>query len=153
MPPSIVVGMKAVMPTRDIQESRVNTMSCVDHRLTGAAAITQSPATSIVVSASHTRRYAMPRLVRPYRPTLTAELRHRVRAQLRCGEREILVDVGRLSNIDAAGIGQLVRVYNVTKAVKAEFRLANATSRVREVLQRVGLFDMMDAGNAHVMRR
>ena len=88
----------------------------------------------------------MPRLVRPYRPTLTAELRHRVRAQLRCGEREILVDVGRLSNIDAAGIGQLVRVYNVTKAVKAEFRLANATARVRGVLQRVGLFDVMNAG-------
>jgi anti-anti-sigma factor len=89
----------------------------------------------------------MPRLARPYRPALTAELRHRVHAQLRCGEREILVDVGRLSNIDAAGIGQLVRVYNVTKAVKAEFRLANATARVRDVLQRVGLFDVMNAGH------
>ena len=89
----------------------------------------------------------MPRLARPYRPTLTAELRHRVHAQLRGGEREILVDVSRLSNIDAAGIGQLVRVYNVTKAVKAEFRLANATARVREVLQRVGLFDAMNAGH------
>lgn len=87
----------------------------------------------------------MPRLVRPYRPTLTAELRHRVHAQLRCGEREILVDVGRLSDIDAAGVGQLVRVYNVTKAAKAEFRLANATARVRGVLQLVGLFDVMNA--------
>jgi anti-anti-sigma factor len=94
----------------------------------------------------------MPRLVRPYRPTLTAELRHRVRAQLRRGEREILVDVGRLSNIDAEGIGQLVRVYNVTKAVKAEFRLANATARVREVLQRVGLFDVMTPATAHLTR-
>lgn len=106
----------------------------------------------MIVSARHSGHPPMPRPVRPYRPTLTAELRHRVHAQLRGGEREILVDVGRLSNIDAAGIGQLVRVYNVTKAVKAEFRLANTTARVREVLERVGLFDVMDAGNAPLTR-
>lgn len=88
----------------------------------------------------------MPRLVRPYRPTLTAELRHCVHGLLRGGEREIRVDVGRLSSIDAAGIGQLVRVYNVARAVKAELRLSNATARVREVLERVGLSDVMNAG-------
>jgi anti-anti-sigma factor len=87
-----------------------------------------------------------PSLLRPYGPTLTAELRHRVHALLRCGQREIVVDVGRLSSIDAAGVGQLVRAYNVTRALKGVLRLANATARVREALERVGLFDVLSAG-------
>lgn len=134
------------MPTSQIQESRVNTMPCVDGRLSRAAAINQSPATSIVVSV-HTGREATPRLVRPYRPTLTAELRHDVHARLRRGDREILVDVGRLSSIDAAGVGQLVRAYNITRARKAELRVANPAPRVREVLERVGLLDALSAGD------
>jgi anti-anti-sigma factor len=69
-----------------------------------------------------------------------------VRALLRCGQREIVVDVGRLSSIDAAAVGQLVRAYNVTRALKGGLRLANATARVREVLERVGLFDVLSAG-------
>jgi anti-anti-sigma factor len=69
-----------------------------------------------------------------------------VHALLRYGQREIVVDVGRLSSIDAAGVGQLVRAYNVTRALKSGLRLANATARVREVLERVGLFDVLSAG-------
>ena len=121
-------------------------MRRTDDRLTGAAQINQSPRTSIIVSGPPTRRDAVRRLVRPYRPTLTAELRHRVHALLRYGQREIVVDVGRLSSIDAAGVGQLVRAYNVTRALKSGLRLANATARVREVLERVGLFDVLSAG-------
>jgi anti-anti-sigma factor len=121
-------------------------MRRTDDRLTGAAQINQSPWTSIIVSGPPTRRDAVRRLLRPYGPTLTAELRHRVHALLRCGEREIVVDVGRLSSIDAAGVGQLVRAYNVTRALKGGLRVANATARVREVLERVGLFDVLRAG-------
>jgi hypothetical protein len=40
----------------------------------------------------------------------------------------------------------LVRAYNVTRALKGVLRLANATARVREVLERVGLFDVLSAG-------
>jgi anti-anti-sigma factor len=121
-------------------------MRFVDERLSGAAEISQSPWILIVVPAPQNRRDAMRRLPHPYRVTLTAELRHRVHALLRRGERTIVLDLGRLASIDAAGIGQLVRAYNVSRAATAGFRLANASARLRELLERVGLFDLLSAG-------
>ena len=71
------------------------------------------------------------------------ELRERVRTLLRRGERTILLDLDRVSQIDAAGVAELVRVYNMTTAMNGSLRIAHATWRVREVLQRVGLFDFL----------
>lgn len=120
-------------------------MYLVNEHLTGAAAFIPSSRTLTVVSGPSVHRWRQRRLDRPCRVTLTGELRHQVHALLRRGERRIVLDVGQLTSIDAAGIGQLVRVYNVTRAANGRITLLNVRWRVRDVLERVGLFELFSA--------
>jgi anti-anti-sigma factor len=66
-------------------------------------------------------------------------LRHHVRALLRGGEQTIVVDLARVSRIDAAGVGELVRAYNMAVAMNGTLRIERVTTRVRAVIERVGL--------------
>jgi anti-anti-sigma regulatory factor len=65
---------------------------------------------------------------------------------LRCGKRRILLDLAEASDLDAAGLGELVRVYRATIAANGVLRIANPSRRIREMLVRVGLFDLLNAG-------
>ena len=86
----------------------------------------------------------------PLRFPVSAELRSRVRALLRRGERRIVLNLARVSSIDAAGIGELVRVYNITAATNGSLRIAEPTPWVRYVLQLVGLLDLLSVdSNVH----
>jgi anti-anti-sigma factor len=76
----------------------------------------------------------------------SGELRHQVLVRLRRGERVIVLDLSGVSTIDAAGVGQLVRAYNVTNAANAMLRIVNVPRRVREVLERAGLFGLLTTG-------
>ena len=76
----------------------------------------------------------------------TESCRHMVRTLLRRGERRIVLDLAGVSRIDAAGIGELVRAYNIAIASNGALRIVNTTPRVREMLERVGLFDRLNAG-------
>ena len=76
---------------------------------------------------------------------LGPELRLRLRALLRSDVRRIALDLGRVSRIDAAGVGELVRAYNMTTAVGGSLRIVRAGAWVREILERVGLFDLLTA--------
>ena len=71
------------------------------------------------------------------------ELRHRVRTLLRRGARRIVLDLAAVSTIDAAGIGELVRVYNKAIGSHAALRIVNTTPRVHEMLERVRLFNRL----------
>lgn len=71
--------------------------------------------------------------------------RHVVRTLVRRGERGIVVDLAGVSRIDAAGIGQLVRAYNIAAASGGALRIVNTSSRVREMLERVRLFARFSA--------
>jgi anti-anti-sigma regulatory factor len=73
----------------------------------------------------------------PLLAPLTGELRHRVHTLLRRGERAIALDLTSVPKIDAAGVGQLVRAYNVATAAKGTLRIMNASAWVRHVLERV----------------
>jgi anti-anti-sigma factor len=73
-------------------------------------------------------------------------LRHRVRALLRKGERRIVLDLSAVTRIDAAGIGELIRVFNMTAAVNGGFQVVNATAWVREILERAHLFALLSGG-------
>jgi len=86
------------------------------------------------------------RLVGPFRAPLNGELRHRVRALVRNGKRTIVLDLARVPRIDAAGVGQLVRAYNLTVERNGVLQIVHATAWVREILQRVGLFDLLSGG-------
>ena len=79
------------------------------------------------------------------RTPLDRGLRHTVRALLRSGWRNIVLDLGRVSAIDAAGIGELVRAYNMTAAVNGAVRIVHATTRVRMILEPVGLLTLLEA--------
>lgn|SRR2546425_6358755 len=79
------------------------------------------------------------------RAPVTSELTRRVQARLVGGERRILLDLGRLSDIDAAGVGELVRVYKTTRAAGGVLRITHAGGRVGRVLQVTGLLQLLTA--------
>src|SRR5262245_66419901 len=74
---------------------------------------------------------------------LKSELRTRIRALLRRGERTIVLDMSRVSLIDAAGVGELVRTYNIACRMDVGLRIVHTTKWVRATLARVGLFDLL----------
>jgi anti-anti-sigma factor len=78
----------------------------------------------------------------PLRVPVSRNLRAKVRTLLRRGDRAILLDLGGVSRIDAAGVGELVRAYNMTVAIDGAFRVVHTTEWVREILKRAGLFDL-----------
>jgi anti-anti-sigma factor len=86
----------------------------------------------------------------PLRFPIDGELRHRVRALLRGGERSLVLDLAGVSRIDAAGVGELVRAYNMTLAADGVLRIVHANGWVREILDRVGLFEILTLGDRRV---
>ena len=72
------------------------------------------------------------------------ELSHVVRTLLSRGKRNIVLDLARVSKIDAAGIGDVVRAYNFAMACNGRLRIANTNPWVRKMLERVGLFERLN---------
>jgi anti-anti-sigma factor len=79
----------------------------------------------------------------PLLTPVSRTLRHRVRALLRDGERRIVLDLSAISRIDAAGVGELIRAFNMTVAVNGALRVVNVTGWVREILERARLFELL----------
>jgi len=77
---------------------------------------------------------------------LNSELSQRVQSLLSDGERRILLDLSRLSDIDAAGVGELVRAFNTTSAAGGVLQIAHASRRVRKVLQIAGVLKILTGG-------
>jgi anti-sigma B factor antagonist len=66
-------------------------------------------------------------------PAHTMLLR-RVEARLARGERRLVLDLGGLSEIDAAGLGELVRAFNRTTAAGGVLEITRPNRRVRALL-------------------
>jgi anti-anti-sigma factor len=79
----------------------------------------------------------------PLHAPVNRELRHRIRTLLRRGERTIVLDLARVPRIDAAGVGELVRAYNMTIAPNGVLKIVHASAWVREILERVGLLAVL----------
>ncbi|HEU4938577.1 MAG TPA: STAS domain-containing protein [Vicinamibacterales bacterium] len=77
------------------------------------------------------------------RAPVSRVLRHHVRTLLLRGERRIALDLSAVSKIDAAGVGELVRTLNMTTAAHGGLRIVKTTARVRKVLERANLFDLL----------
>jgi anti-anti-sigma factor len=77
------------------------------------------------------------------RSPLNGALRRQVQALIDRGERNIVLDLARLSDIDAAGIGELVRVYNMLVSANGTLQIAHAQGTIRRILERVGLFSLL----------
>src|SRR5262245_16107759 len=91
---------------------------------------------TVVTKPCSTRRCVL-YLTGPLGAPVSGELRHNVRVLLRRGERIIVLDLGRVSRIDAAGVGELVRAYNMARAVHSVLHITRATACVQEILERV----------------
>jgi anti-anti-sigma factor len=88
----------------------------------------------------------------PLRRPVSRKLRDSVRAFRRGGERVIVLDLADVTRIDAAGVGELVRAFNLAAAVNGRLRITNAGPWVREVLERAGVFALL-AGDAEAEER
>jgi anti-anti-sigma factor len=96
---------------------------------------------------SRTQNSCIVRLGDWLRLPFKGELPHAVRRLLGRGERNIVLDLACVPKIDAAGIGELVRAYNMAMGSNGTLRIANTNPWVREMLERVGLFDRLKAGS------
>ena len=82
-------------------------------------------------------------------PLLTpvdGQLRHNVRTLLRLGQRIIVLDLTRVPSIDAGGVGELVRAYNMATEAGGVLQVVRTTAWVRHILRRVGLLDILSQG-------
>jgi len=86
------------------------------------------------------------------RTPVSRAIRHNVRTLLLRGERQILVDLSQVSGIDAGGVGELIRTFNMTAATNGALRIVNASASVREMLERAHLFDVL-SGEREVEQR
>jgi anti-anti-sigma factor len=72
-----------------------------------------------------------------------AKLLDEIQAWLCRGHRAIVLSLAEVSKIDAAGIGELARAYTLAVAAGGTLRITEPIPRVRELLDRVGLFDIL----------
>ena len=70
-------------------------------------------------------------------------LMQRVQAVLRRGARRVRLDLSRLFSIDAAGVGELVAVFNATKAAGGVLDISHAGRKVRQVLEATGVYALL----------
>ena len=79
--------------------------------------------------------------------SLLAPVSHRLRDEvgtlLDRGARDIVLDLGEVSEVDAAGVGELVHLRNRVVGSYGTFRIMNPTARVRHVLSSLGLLDLL----------
>jgi anti-anti-sigma factor len=120
-------------------------MSYMNQSFDTAPRVNQSAAPQAIGRAPCARDVCVLHLKGAFRAPLTGELRHKVQTLLRRGSRTIVLDLTSVPSIDAAGISQLVLLYNVTAAANGVLRIVHAGARVRELLQRVALFELLDA--------
>ena len=76
---------------------------------------------------------------------LNSSLRQTVQARLVRGERRILLDLSRVTKMDAAGIGELIRAFNTTSAVGGVLEVVRANSRVLQLLKLAGVLQFLTA--------
>ena len=71
-------------------------------------------------------------------------VKQRVQSLLARGERRIVIDLAGLTDIDAAGVTQLVPVYNLTIAAGGVLRIAFARRHVRQLLRIAGVLRFLE---------
>lgn len=61
-------------------------------------------------------------------------LKDKVNSLLQEGHRKVLLDLGGVSYVDSAGLGQLVQIHATTTRHQAVLKLLNVTRRLRDLL-------------------
>ena len=61
-------------------------------------------------------------------------LKDRVRSLIQQGRRKLVVDLGGVSSLDSAGLGELVQAYATTKNKGGSLKLVRLTARIKVLL-------------------
>ena len=72
-------------------------------------------------------------------------LKDKVQSLLQQGRRKIVLDLGKVSYVDSAGLGQLVQVYATTKNMGGTMKLLRLTSRLKDLLVLTKLLTIFEA--------
>lgn len=71
------------------------------------------------------------------------DLSQTIGALIRRGERQVLLDLRGLDDVDAAGVGELVRAFNMMRAAGGVLGIAQANRHVRRLLRTAGVFTLL----------
>jgi anti-sigma B factor antagonist len=72
-------------------------------------------------------------------------LKDKVQSLLHQGYRNLLLDLGGVSHVDSAGLGEMVQAYVTTKNRGGSLRLLSVTKRLRDLLVVTRLLTVFDA--------
>ena len=73
------------------------------------------------------------------------EVRETIRELLKNGNKNILMNLGDVSYVDSAGIGELVSSYTTVTNQAGQFKLLNLTKKIRELLAITKLLTVFDS--------
>jgi anti-anti-sigma factor len=96
-----------------------------------------------VVREEHAGGVSVLLLAGALRWPVSPDLRQHVEALLGRGERTILVDLSGVTAIDAAGVGELVRLRAMAEIANGELWIENAGATTRTLLERACLFELL----------
>jgi anti-sigma B factor antagonist len=71
-------------------------------------------------------------------------LKDKIQSLLQQGYRKLLLDMGSVSYVDSAGLGQLVQVYATTSHLGGSLKLLNLTKRLKDLLVLTKLLTVFD---------
>jgi anti-sigma B factor antagonist len=72
-------------------------------------------------------------------------LKDKIQSLLQQGQRKLVLDLGNVSYVDSAGLGQLVQIHATTKSKGGSLRLANLTKRLKDLLVVTKLVTVFDS--------
>ena len=79
-------------------------------------------------------------------------LKDKIQSLLQQGYRKMLLDMGSVSYVDSAGLGQLVQVYATTSHLGGSMKLLNLTKHVKDLLQITKLYTVFDVHDDEVVQ-
>ena len=115
------------------------------NRLVGGAS-TRAIVDEIHAASEIDSRSAMLRVQGTLRSPVDVVLRSRVESLLHGGVRRVVLDLSGVSDIDAAGVGELVHIFNTAAAAGGVMEIAQASPRVHRVLDVAGVLGLLTAG-------
>jgi anti-sigma B factor antagonist len=78
-------------------------------------------------------------------------LRETVKDLLAKGHKKILLNLGEITYIDSAGIGELISAFTSTRSQGGELKLLHLTKKVHDLLQITKLYTVFDVRDDEVL--
>jgi anti-anti-sigma factor len=111
---------------------------------------TRKPETVMAAILEHCTHPSVLEVDERLQAPVNSRLIQHVQTRLFRGERRILLDLSRVTAIDAAGVGELIGAFNATRAAGGELRVAHANRRVFRLLEVAGVLWFLAAGAKRV---